>query len=46
LQFLLRCLALDGIGGLWLWVFIRQLRRSPLLPVGDPFIEEALRGGE
>lgn len=31
-----------GIGGLWLAFFARQLKRRPLLPMGDPYLEEAL----
>lgn len=29
-----------GIGGLWLWYFVRSLEGRPLLPVNDPFLEE------
>src|SRR5690606_33067175 len=25
-----------GIGGIWLWFFVRQLARLPVLPIGDP----------
>jgi hypothetical protein len=28
--------AFIGIGGLWVWVFLGQLRRRPLLPLHDP----------
>jgi hypothetical protein len=31
-----------GIGGLWLWLFLRELRKAPLLPVNDPYLAEAL----
>lgn len=31
-----------GIGGLWLAFFARQLKQRPLLPIGDPYLEEAL----
>lgn len=31
-----------GIGGLWLWLFLRELRKQPLLPVNDPYLPEAL----
>lgn len=31
-----------AIGGLWLWVFFTQLGRRPLLPVGDPYLQDAL----
>lgn len=34
-----------GIGGLWLSVFLGQLRKRPLLPVGDPRFQEALEHG-
>jgi len=29
-------LAVVGIGGIWLWRFLTQLRRSPLMPTNDP----------
>ena len=31
-----------GIGGVWLFVFLRQLPRFPLLPLNAPELEEAL----
>ena len=31
-----------GIGGLWLFFFLRELRKRPLLPVNDPYLPEAL----
>ena len=31
-----------GIGGLWLFFFLRELRKAPLLPVNDPYLPEAL----
>jgi hypothetical protein len=31
-----------GIGGLWLAFFAYQLKQRPLIPVGDPYLEEAL----
>ena len=31
-----------GIGGVWFALFTAQLRRRPLLPVQEPFLEEAL----
>jgi hypothetical protein len=37
--------ALMGIGGLWLVVFVWQLRRRPLLPVYDPGLQEATSHG-
>jgi hypothetical protein len=30
------------IGGIWFAVFVGQLRRHPLLPINDPYLEEAL----
>ena len=35
-----------GIGGLWLAFFSHQLRTRPLLPVNDPYLEEALGHGK
>jgi hypothetical protein len=34
--------AVVGIGGVWLGMFLRQLKRLPLLPVHDPRFEGAL----
>ncbi len=31
-----------GIGGVWLWAFLRELPRYPLLPVNAPELETAL----
>ena len=31
-----------GIGGLWLFFFLRELRKAPLLPINDPYLPEAL----
>lgn len=31
-----------GIAGVWLWAFLRELPRFPLLPVNAPQLEEAL----
>jgi hypothetical protein len=33
--------ALFGLGGIWLWVYIRQLRGHPLVPLRDPALLEA-----
>ena len=38
-------LAPIGIGGLWLAVFLGQLPKRPLVPVGDPRLSEALEHG-
>ena len=34
-----------GIGGIWLWHFLRQLEKRPLLPVSEPHLVEALEHG-
>lgn len=34
-----------GIGGVWLWFYIAQLKMRPLLPVRDPYLEEAIAHG-
>jgi hypothetical protein len=31
-----------GLGGIWLWYFVRQLESRPLVPVGDPNLEHAI----
>jgi len=31
-----------GLGGVWLWAFLRELPRFPLLPLNAPELEEAL----
>jgi hypothetical protein len=35
-----------GLGGIWLWYFATQLRKRPLLPLNDPYLEEALEHGK
>jgi len=34
-----------GMGGLWLWFFIWQLKKRPLLPFNDPQLEETIEFG-
>jgi hypothetical protein len=34
-----------GLGGIWLWFFIWQLGKRPLLPFNDPKLEEAIEQG-
>ena len=34
-----------AIGGLWLWMFFGELRKRPLLAVGDPYLAESLASG-
>ena len=31
-----------AIGGLWFWMFFNNLRQRPLLPVRDPYLQDAL----
>jgi hypothetical protein len=35
-----------AIGGLWLWYFLGQLRSRPIVPVMDPFLENAIHHGK
>ena len=35
-----------GLGGIWLAFFVRRLKSRPLLPIGDPHLEEALGHNE
>ena len=35
-----------AIGGLWMWWFIGQLMKRPLVPVQDPFFENAVNHGK
>ena len=30
-----------GLAGIWVFLFVRQLRSRPLLPLNDPFFKEA-----
>jgi hypothetical protein len=34
-----------GVGGLWVFLFTRQVSRMPLLPRRDPYLQEALEHG-
>jgi hypothetical protein len=34
-----------GLGGIWIWFFIWQLKRRPLMPINDPGLEQALNHG-
>ena len=34
-----------GIGGVWLWMFLTELRKRPLFAVGDPYLRESLASG-
>lgn len=35
-----------GVGGIWVWFFIGQLKKAPLLPINDPEVESAIGEGE
>lgn len=35
-----------GVGGLWLWWFFGELKKRPLLPHQDPFVENAIKHGQ
>jgi hypothetical protein len=35
-----------AVGGLWLWWFFGELRRRPLMPPNDPFLENAIAHGK
>jgi hypothetical protein len=34
-----------AVGGLWLWWFFGELKRRPLMPPNDPFLESAIEHG-
>jgi hypothetical protein len=34
-----------ALGGIWLWFFIWQLKRRPLMPINDPYLEKAISHG-
>ncbi len=34
-----------ALGGLWLWLFLSELERRPLMPLGEAHLEEALQHG-
>jgi hypothetical protein len=34
-----------GLGGLWVWYFITQLQKRPLLPINEPELEGAIGEG-
>jgi len=42
LFWLLDIAAWVGLGGIWVWWFLWQLKQQPLLPVHDPYFQEAL----
>jgi hypothetical protein len=39
-------LAPVAVGGLWLWWFLGELQKRPLVPVNDPFLDNAIAHGK
>src|SRR5438105_13159395 len=37
--------SLIGIGGIWLWAFIGQLKGQTIIPIHETWVEEAIREG-
>jgi hypothetical protein len=35
-----------AIGGIWVFLFLRELKKRPLLPVNDPYLPEAIAHGD
>lgn len=35
-----------AVGGLWLWWFLGELKKRPLIPPQDPFVENAIKHGQ
>lgn len=35
-----------AVGGLWLWYFFGELQKHPLVPINDPFLENAIEHGK
>jgi len=35
-----------AVGGIWLWWFFGELMKRPLVPVNDPFLENAIEHGK
>ncbi|MEO8574598.1 MAG: hypothetical protein ABI481_11560, partial [Pyrinomonadaceae bacterium] len=34
-----------AVGGIWVWYFLNELMKRPLVPVMDPFLENAIEHG-
>lgn len=34
-----------AVGGIWLWWFFREIQKRPLVPINDPFLENAIEHG-
>ena len=35
-----------AVGGIWLWSFFGELKKRPLVPVNDPYLENAINHGK
>ncbi len=35
-----------AVGGIWLWAFLGELAKRPLVPIKDPFLEDAIEHGK
>lgn len=35
-----------AVGGIWLWWFFGELKKRPLVPINDPFLENAVKHGK
>ena len=35
-----------AVGGIWLWAFFGELKKRPLVPVNDPYLENAVNHGK
>ncbi|HQU85567.1 MAG TPA: hypothetical protein PKY59_20705 [Pyrinomonadaceae bacterium] len=35
-----------AVGGLWLWYFFGELKKRPMVPINDPFLENAIKHGK
>lgn len=43
---ILDIVATIGVGGIWLWYFFGELMKRPLVPVNDPFLDNAIKHGK
>jgi len=35
-----------AVGGIWLWAFFGELAKRPLVPIKDPFLDNAIEHGK
>lgn len=43
---ILDIVAIVAVGGIWLWYFFGELMKRPLVPINDPFLENAVEHGK